>query len=140
MTLARILFRVEGDLDDLLARRVETPDHGPILDNVSVIGRVSGARHRLRDLDQVVLATDILQLRPGRKLVLQSDEVDRLEVDRQLLHRLEDFAMCGVIEVCVDENGKNLLDRLLPNDHRAQDRHFGFDVKELLLVFRHGGI
>jgi hypothetical protein len=123
-----VLWGLEAELDDAGAHVDQPPEGAGLLDDARVVAGVRGGRHARHQREQERRAADVGEHAAAAQVLGDGDRVDRVAARVQLQDRVEHRPVRRAVEVLAVQQLEDLGDRVLGQQHRAEDRLLGLDV------------
>jgi hypothetical protein len=112
---------------DLVARGDEAPDVRLLTDDVRVLLDVRDGGDRVREREQVLVTTGLVEVAPIDEPAAQGDGVDGLPAPEELRHRVEDERVAAAVEVLGREQLEDGVQRAVLEEHAAEHGALGVE-------------
>ena len=96
--------------------------------NLHIGARVDRRRHALAQFDEIVRAADALQRAAPGQLVIHRHQINGHALRIERMHRVENFPVCGLIEIIRRKQLKGQRQRLSVLHHAAQHAFFRIGI------------
>ena len=96
--------------------------------NLHISARVDRRRHALAQFDEIVRAADTLQRAAPGQLVVHRHQINGHALRIERMHRVENFPVCGLIEIIRRKQLKGQRQRLSVLHHAAQHAFFRIGI------------
>ena len=127
--LCDVVGRVVPHLGDVAGDADQPPEQGELVDDACVVAGVRGRGRRRLDPQQRCASADCVEQLGAAQLLGDRDRVDGFALPVQRHDRLVDVDVRGLVVVArLDVRFDGCGDRVARQQHRSQERLFGFEV------------